>query len=101
MNPDGELFTILNDPLKNEVYLTSAHNSFKLTNISNYLVKKEDELYNGFEPCKEYSDELIIYQYAHVFFTFDIEKCEIVEIEVRKPNSGKHTKSAAYSSNLS
>jgi len=40
MNPDGELFTILNDSLKNEVYLTSAHNSFKLTNISNYLVKK-------------------------------------------------------------
>lgn len=105
MNPDGELFTILNDPIKNEVYLTSDHNSFKLTNISNYLVKKEDKLYNGFEiisdlkllQYKEYGDELIIYQYAHIFFAFDIENHEIVEIDMRKPNSGKHTKSAALS----
>jgi hypothetical protein len=49
ITPDGELFALLLDPITKEVTLASVMRIFKLTKISNYLAKKEGNLYNGYE----------------------------------------------------
>lgn len=106
-NEAGERFALLIDPQTGLAELASATKNIKLSDLNDYEVMPIDGLYNGYEiitpklaivnDCANTTTTSVImpsnYMYGYTFFAVD-KLGKIVELDVRKYNSGARTKPA-------
>lgn len=100
---DGKLLALLCDAKTKNASLVNSSQIIDLTDGSNYTVTPNQGLYNGLKIYNpddikynlyRQTEEVIVYYFEETYFSTLRSSNEIVELDMRQPNSGAKTKPA-------